>query len=642
VVQGPTIRLYTNGQRHYTLDKQFARGRVLRVSLGVDRERQDPVYLAGLRILAGALPPTAIAVNPAPPPGQPGPPPPVPPGTSSSPAPTVPVLVNTPTGSINPMPAPAPSPPPVTVVPAVPPPASITPMTPPQPPTVPAATGRAPLSGGASTIVPAGPATLTTSQRPGWGATLQWNEVLGATGYQVDRSVVGGAFMLFAGVDAKAQPAVAGLHSSEDVTVQPGTQYQYRIMAQFATGPGSTYSPIATFDAPTMIAQVSNLSATLGPPFKVTPTSTAPQRTVTWAWQGVPGALSYEAEIETFSAVSGGGGSLGKTRLILPATTYSASVETGRSVSICISLIRPATASDPLRYGICRMTDVTLPIAGPPPTPWFRVVALGFWVSGHTWDNVLNFDGVEDEVFLATVVNTTDLSLSSNTVSASKSATFGDIGGFPGRLQAGSASPNGGLFRGDAYPPLLDLNAPTGTPSRAFPLLLWEGPVDDQTMIVMHPTLWEEDKGINPYLAWVRNQTTRAKSGYIGITRTAIQSLRDAQAFGPGVGEKIASCVNPTPSRRIYIDVCIEGEDRPIGLVVFNLVDYWINDRFVVLTRASIEKSLSLPPSQGKLGQAGFNSSQPGIITVGFKDVAQQSPFGQGDYLLFLRVERMP
>src|SRR5688500_18512487 len=74
VVQGPTIRLYTNGQRHYTLDKQFARGRVLRVSLGVDRERQDPVYLAGLRILAGALPPTGIAVHPTPPPGQHGPP----------------------------------------------------------------------------------------------------------------------------------------------------------------------------------------------------------------------------------------------------------------------------------------------------------------------------------------------------------------------------------------------------------------------------------------------------------------------------------------------------------------------------------------------------------------------------------------
>ena len=61
------------------------------------------------------------------------------------------------------------------------------------------------------------------------------------------------------------------------------------------------------------------------------------------------------------------------------------------------------------------------------------------------------------------------------------------------------------------------------------------------------------------------------------------------------------------------------------------------------MTRASIEKSLSLPPSpQGKVGQAGFNAAGPGIITVGFRDAAQQSPFGQGNYLLYLRVERLP
>ena len=63
VVQGPTIRLYTNGRRHYTLDKNFARGRVLRVTLGVDLARQDPVHLAGLRILAGAVIPTGIVQN---------------------------------------------------------------------------------------------------------------------------------------------------------------------------------------------------------------------------------------------------------------------------------------------------------------------------------------------------------------------------------------------------------------------------------------------------------------------------------------------------------------------------------------------------------------------------------------------------
>ena len=52
--QGPTVKLYTNGQRHYTLDKQFARGRVLRVFLGGQDDGTEAVYLAGLRISTGS------------------------------------------------------------------------------------------------------------------------------------------------------------------------------------------------------------------------------------------------------------------------------------------------------------------------------------------------------------------------------------------------------------------------------------------------------------------------------------------------------------------------------------------------------------------------------------------------------------
>ena len=50
---GPTVKLYTNGRRLYTLDKQFARGRVLRVWLGGQDEGLNAVYLAGLRIEGG-------------------------------------------------------------------------------------------------------------------------------------------------------------------------------------------------------------------------------------------------------------------------------------------------------------------------------------------------------------------------------------------------------------------------------------------------------------------------------------------------------------------------------------------------------------------------------------------------------------
>ena len=52
--EGNTLKLYTNGQRLYTLsDRVFARGGVLRVLLG-GKDEEQAVYLARLRVTAGA------------------------------------------------------------------------------------------------------------------------------------------------------------------------------------------------------------------------------------------------------------------------------------------------------------------------------------------------------------------------------------------------------------------------------------------------------------------------------------------------------------------------------------------------------------------------------------------------------------
>lgn len=49
--QGTTVKLYTNGRRLYTLtDRQFIRGRTLRLSLGGQGDGDEAVYLAKLRI----------------------------------------------------------------------------------------------------------------------------------------------------------------------------------------------------------------------------------------------------------------------------------------------------------------------------------------------------------------------------------------------------------------------------------------------------------------------------------------------------------------------------------------------------------------------------------------------------------------
>ena len=104
---GSTVKLYTNGRRLYTLDRQFPRGRVLRVWLGGQDQGPNAVYLAGLRIGTGAVAPGIIpggaglpsaglpsggATPPNPPPPAPGTAPvtavPVPPTTGT----TLPVL----------------------------------------------------------------------------------------------------------------------------------------------------------------------------------------------------------------------------------------------------------------------------------------------------------------------------------------------------------------------------------------------------------------------------------------------------------------------------------------------------------------------------------------------------------------------
>ena len=96
-VEGNVIKLYTNGTRLYSVsDRQFARTRVLRVSLGGQDEEDNGVYLARIRVAEGTVTATsAIAQNPsgrfsptgresAPPPPQPPPPPPPPPAPAPS------------------------------------------------------------------------------------------------------------------------------------------------------------------------------------------------------------------------------------------------------------------------------------------------------------------------------------------------------------------------------------------------------------------------------------------------------------------------------------------------------------------------------------------------------------------------------
>ena len=96
---GSTIKLYTNGRRLWTLDRQFARGRVFRVSLGGQDDNAGAVHLAGLRIATNAPPALYARVAGNFVPGSrtlfdlnAPPPPPPPPGKPAKPRPSIKVV----------------------------------------------------------------------------------------------------------------------------------------------------------------------------------------------------------------------------------------------------------------------------------------------------------------------------------------------------------------------------------------------------------------------------------------------------------------------------------------------------------------------------------------------------------------------
>ena len=123
VVEGTTLKLYTNGRRNYTLsDRKFVRGGKLWVFLGGQDEDKYAVYVSRIRVIANA-PAQAVASN-SPPPGVPSPAAGGTPTTTSptttgptpaTTAPTTTAPITTPPATVTAVPATAPT---VTAVPA--------------------------------------------------------------------------------------------------------------------------------------------------------------------------------------------------------------------------------------------------------------------------------------------------------------------------------------------------------------------------------------------------------------------------------------------------------------------------------------------------------------------------------------------
>ena len=685
-VQGDQMTMFTNGQRLYTIQRKFARSRVLRVFLGGQNDTERAVYLARLRVAAttgattastgimtGRSPGTTLGAVPSGfgitvTLGGAGPVvswSPVPGATAyrasrrkfddvmccntAAPAVASPwqdqplpmsgtyvyqVIATTPNGDVTaevqfgyrqPLGPVTTSPTPILVQPTQT--ATATPIT--QPTTNPVPPART----GTPTVMSNGPAPTNLSAGGGpVVASISWSEAPGATRYELRRAPAGGTTWTKVAANLAAPPFPATL----DVLPDHRQSYTYEVLAYQADGTVGTASVNFTPQPP------SDPSG-----FTATPSG--------------PGAVRLEWDYRGGSPpvlITGPGTGVGVTALGSPDPSGMRSSYLLSGVPAGSHTWTIASNYDP--GGVLTASNAwptaTATVAGPDPAPRYRLSVLGFKVDRQSKDINDARDGNGDEVYFAAVVNRTTLTkiplpvVSAPNASVVMSRSHGDVAvSVPyGRIQAGTASPTGGIRTGDVVPAGLNPNAPVGTPGKGtFPMVLWEGSLGDDDVVVVHPTLWEDD--VNPVVQaiWLKTVMEAAAAGYRDNTARQVYSMAftapriysdPIRATGAQGGSELFECT--VIAVNLVRRPCeAHGVDRPIGLSVgTNPMSWW--EAVMTLTKGGIERAI---------GQTWPDASSSGPFTAPGTFVLQL--LDQGDpavseaiarYYVYFRVERIP
>jgi hypothetical protein len=283
----------------------------------------------------------------------------------------------------------------------------------------------------------------------------------------------------------------------------------------------------------------------------------------------------------------------------------------------------------------------------------YRISIAGFRVNHATYDDQLSLDGRGDEVYAAATVTQWRRALYSSVVSNTtvKSDVYGETNQST-RVQAGRASPQGGLTSGDVAPTGWDPSrAPSGAPSTTrFPLILWEGTLHNEIdIVVVHPTLWEADGDPATFELWKSYTSGGAASNYFWLKDANSSAILEHKYDYPSefyqfsTAAQFANETEPFTSSSTRPERIYPGRDRPIGLdwyveqielAILNYSKiYWVNREYT-FSREKIEALLNAPGA----GLA------PGIVAVPLVDGDPHHEAGKllGDYTLYFYVQRVP
>jgi hypothetical protein len=252
-----------------------------------------------------------------------------------------------------------------------------------------------------------------------------------------------------------------------------------------------------------------------------------------------------------------------------------------------------------------------------PASCWrFRVTVTGFDAYVSTIEPVVSPDGRGDEVYAATVAVLRNRKTNTTSeVEVARTSDYGDVGSvgmWPGRIKAGSLSPEGGISTANGAEQV----------TLQSPLVAWEGTISEDDVLFIVPTIWEKDLDPSFYTGW-RNYWSNAPRWF--FENPSIMTVIAEPDF--------RQILNPltmigTPITVPLQDLGGNVRDHPIGTepqppAIPVLSRY--TDRLLILTRQKL---------------AGLSAGGTMNIPVNFAVMA--APFAREHYTLYVSIQRLP
>ena len=262
-----------------------------------------------------------------------------------------------------------------------------------------------------------------------------------------------------------------------------------------------------------------------------------------------------------------------------------------------------------------------------PPVPSnsarFRVTINGFKVLRQSFDDSLERDGRGDEVFFLSQWRITESERTLRSSEMLRSRVMGDVNGRSDRVQAGSARPGifasgavGGLLSGDAFTNDPSVLSGSPTADRA-PMLLFDGELAASQVIVVVPTIWEQD-GPDDIL-------TSIGRVFNPVLDNGARSVAPLPQYPGLLGRILATEGDLGRDVRVGLGIFGDPHDRPIGMQL-GRDSYFFRPQRLRFSFADAEEA-----SRTTFGYGA------GVIPITYTDADAL----QGNYTIFVQIQRL-